>query len=182
MPIGKHNNHFTGIRKTTKFATLKCLFCKKRFYKKMSELKVRKNIPYCSQKCFYEDVKKITPACKNCGNKTKEKRTSFCCKKCWITYKVKNKLGVKNGFWYENGYKILYQYGIKQGKKEHIKVMEDFINRKLKNNEMIHHKNHNRLDNRLENLILLTRGQHSSLHRREEIKNGKSLFGRISNI
>ena len=43
--------------------------------------------------------------------------------------------------------------------------MEQFIGRKLGLNEHVHHKNGNPLDNRLENLELLTCREHMCLHK-----------------
>ena len=67
------------------------------------------------------------------------------------------------GFWLEYGYKILYAEGGKHIR-EHINVMEMCIGRKLEKNEVVHHINKNKLDNRIENLRLMTRGEHSILH------------------
>lgn len=49
--------------------------------------------------------------------------------------------------------------------REHIRVMEISIGRKILPTETVHHINHDRQDNRLENLSLMTRKDHSKLHR-----------------
>jgi len=55
---------------------------------------------------------------------------------------------------------------------EHILVMECLIGRHLKDNEVVHHKNGIRDDNRKENLRLMTFEEHASLHLRERYENG----------
>lgn len=47
---------------------------------------------------------------------------------------------------------------------EHRAVMEDHIGRKLTEDEVVHHINGDKTDNRLENLQLMTRGEHSTMH------------------
>lgn len=47
---------------------------------------------------------------------------------------------------------------------EHRKIMEEYLNRKLHYNEVVHHKNGNTKDNNIENLIVMSRIDHAKLH------------------
>jgi len=47
---------------------------------------------------------------------------------------------------------------------EHILIMEKHIGRYLSKEEVVHHRDGNRQNNNLDNLQLLTRGAHTSLH------------------
>lgn len=60
---------------------------------------------------------------------------------------------------YINGYYIY----------EHIYIMEKHIGRKLEENEVVHHKNGNKLDNRIKNLEVMNRKSHNSLHAKKGI-------------
>lgn len=56
--------------------------------------------------------------------------------------------------WYR---KINYQH-------EHRAVVEAHLGRKLRSDEIVHHKNHNKRDNRLRNLAVMSRAEHARLH------------------
>lgn len=49
----------------------------------------------------------------------------------------------------------------------HTVLMERFLGRYLKPNEVVHHINHNRQDNRLENLKLMDKKEHMRMHMTE---------------
>ena len=59
---------------------------------------------------------------------------------------------------------------------EHRLVMEASLGRYLKEDEVVHHINHNRKDNRLENLRVMTSEEHAQLHMKErkERERGKN--------
>lgn len=47
---------------------------------------------------------------------------------------------------------------------EHRYIMENILGRKLKRNEVVHHKNGDKSDNRLENLEVMTLSEHGKFH------------------
>lgn len=49
----------------------------------------------------------------------------------------------------------------------HTVIMERAIGRYLKSDEVVHHINHNKADNRIENLMLMTKHEHRTMHMKE---------------
>lgn len=161
-----------------------CHNCKQEFVLLASVKRAREKngdtIKYCSKKCESEArtyVKDIQcPICKEVFRQSRKEQIT-CGRICADKYIVIHGIRKGKGYWYENGYKVLYLEG-DRSIKEHIKIMEEFIGRKLNSDEVVHHKNEDKLDNRIENLQLMTRGEHSRLHRLLELERGQPLFGR----
>ena len=78
-----------------------------------------------------------------------------------------------------NGYYEITM-GEHKGRLEHVVIMECHIGRRLMANECVHHIDHNRANNSIENLALMTKSDHSRLHAKENIKNrNRDSIGRL---
>lgn len=66
---------------------------------------------------------------------------------------------------------------------EHVRKIELKIGRRITTSECVHHKDHNRQNNVLDNLKLMTRSEHSKMHRSDDShtfkrgKNGRFVCG-----
>lgn len=118
-----------------------CNFCHKRF--QTTKFKVKKGKKFCSRKCWSESRKGI-------GNNM------------W-----KGGIIIHNGYWVK---RIIGHPRAKQHSpyvKLAILNMEKKIGRYLKSNEIVHHINQIKTDDRIKNLMLLTSvSEHQKLHRR----------------
>lgn len=143
-------------------------------------IRLRVNGAVCSM--YYKKV------CKKCSNTfaASHKIQDYCSNKCaerknwnpgWRLGKkfTNERNGVGRKRLASNGYIEVYLPGhpladIKGRVLEHRLVIYNQIKRPLVFNDVVHHINGVRSDNRPENLILLTRSGHNSHHKSEEIK------------
>lgn len=169
-------NRWKNIPKKEKRMT--CKICGKEFYIKACDhrLKEGKEIQYCSKKCAAVGaLKGDYIKCKNCGKEFYSTRHIFCTAECAREYRKKH---YQHKTYEENGYLCEYKqdYNKKGNVKQHRLIMENYLGRKLKDNEVVHHINGDKKDNRIENLQVMKRSEHSRYHRNKEISEGKSLF------
>ena len=122
--------------------------------------------------------------CERCGKPYHRRRVSsrFCSQACsWATNGGRNR---KQESWWTNdrGYieGRVWVDGVQRFVKHHRWVMELALGRRLSRNEVVHHENGNKSDNRLDNLRLIPYGEHSRLHhtgakRSEEARRNMSI-------
>ena len=96
------------------------------------------------------------------GKKSKEKYTTKYLEK--IRKKVKGKKSIVNGYIYIKDYEHPNRNDVNQIL-EHRKVMSNYLNRPLKKEEIVHHINCDKTDNRIKNLYLYSSfTQHLNAH------------------
>lgn len=61
---------------------------------------------------------------------------------------------------------VVYQDGTRGMVQQHVELAEQRLGRRLREDEVVHHKNEVKNDNRLDNLEVLTRADHARLHAR----------------
>ncbi len=63
-----------------------------------------------------------------------------------------------------NGYAVLWDEGFTKRIGEHRYVVSRHLNRELESTEIVHHKDHDKLNNELDNLVIMSVHDHSSYH------------------
>lgn len=157
--------------KKTKLRVFTCIICNEQFG---SYIKKHKT---CSKDCknklnSISKSKWVYRQCVRCGNDFKHKPSEdrrgyihmYCSKKCLVGIK---KLGLPSGFTVGNDGYVLMNHNVGGKRKQvryHRYLIEQSIGRKLLSTEIVHHKDHNILNNELSNLEIMTRAEHNTLH------------------
>lgn len=142
-----------------------CVICGKHFFKHIapSEIALGHGV-VCSKECkgiLIRDRERngFYKICEKCGkefwvSKSKEKyhHPKFCSRICWNPIEKGMAISI-------DGYYVIC------GIKVHRTMMENKIGRKLLSSEIVHHKNGNKLDNRLKNLQIVSRSEHNKIHK-----------------
>lgn len=154
-----------------------CSYCQKQFFYRSS-----KNEKYCNFNCYKQKLQSQTPIlnCRECGTKTPRK-WRILCDPCYTKFKVEKALtnspnGAKirwSGHQYAyhaNGYLMIkvpqHPFSNKRGYVyQHRLVMEKKLGRFLKKEEAVHHKDGNKKNNAVTNLVMFrTSGEHTTYH------------------
>lgn len=167
-----------------------CCICQKIFTKKNGRIK-QSIFNYCSRECYSKKIwVEYKRTCCVCGEestvKVKKQNSEFKCSKCHLKeYYVNNRVKYLTRSKYQrqklnpfpvikhdgnisrDGYKRLTRRNSPYSNKktgfifEHVLIICEHLGRPLNKGESVHHKNGDRLDNRLENLELWNNGQPS---------------------
>ena len=145
-----------------------CRHCGKEYW-----IRARKPHPYCSHRCYNDHRTLPAVSCECCGKNmggkkapTTTGRARFCSYKCrHLVLRRENHPNWTGGRRVDKlGYVTVNVDG--RGRvREHRLVAEQILGRPLQPREQVHHRNGNRLDNKPENLVVLTDEEHARAHK-----------------
>lgn len=113
-----------------------------------------------------------------CGFEVKKPYPSDNCKRA-VSQAKKGKTGILSPVWKggryidKNGYAFVWNTEKQKYEREHRKIMMEYLGRPLYAYEDIHHVNGCKHDNRIENLILMSKSGHTRLHEKQGDHNHK---------
>jgi endogenous inhibitor of DNA gyrase (YacG/DUF329 family) len=174
----------------------KCRRCGKVISRKPSEAKKRNNL-FCSKEChglFMQNGRET--ACDWCGKavykpQSKINAHNFCSAACRNQWLGKYNAEVINVAGHSKGHKARHLTELNTRRNPlcriaenpkavkssaYRSIIEKHIGRRLNGNEIVHHINGNRLDNRIENLKIMSHSEHTRLHMQAAIKKYRELF------
>ena len=141
---------------------------------------------YCSRKCYHAAREKTvsdrlrTFTCATCGKSferyvsLRTGKNAYCSADCYtgrVYPRGEDHPSWKGGTYMHNGYehrvdpaRVRRRDGAFRNRATHILVAEEALGRPLAKGEHVHHRNGDKLDNRPENLLVLTATKHRALH------------------
>ena len=170
-----------------------CLICGKEFYRQPAYIK--QNRRFCSHECSTEWQKRnrITKKCLQCEKEfdvpPSKSRIKFCSKDCEMNSRIKRPTGrtyngkpvIKNFQGYLTVYEPSSLMASHTGRVlEHRLVMAKKIDRPLKTSEHVNHINHDKTDNRTENLEIMNPSEHSRETSRYTNKKRRSMVAELA--
>lgn len=174
------SNHCRGVA-ITKRVERTCQTCGKIFSLCPSQIKRGKG-KYCSREC-HNQAGRVERICEHCGinfiaraSNVRNGKDKYCGAKCYGASQRlevgENARGWKGGKITVTGGYVAVKVPWRKSAKadgymlEHRKVMEDALGRHLRGDEVVHHANGDKQDNRIANLMILSNREHTLLHAR----------------